>query len=188
MPTTDHFLTYEEKPVRLYVLESGEPAVVAADIPTGRTPAFTYQVLAKKAEFAPHVHPYAIPNPSKHGTRPGQVLTAEGVRLLVAYLRNSNSRKNKHYPEVYEKAIGWVEAELLPSMEAFTTTVGRPVHLRVGRPKPALVGGIAIQIGKIAFKGSFQDMAVDTVRVTCNGQSKVWTAQELFQALGVIPN
>jgi hypothetical protein len=58
----------------------------------------------------------------------------------------------------------------------------------VGRPKRPLVGGIAIQIGKVSFKGSFQDMAVDTVRVTCNGQSKIWTAQDLFEALGVTPN
>jgi hypothetical protein len=191
MAATKHFLTYEEKTIRLYGLDTGETAVVAADIPTGRTPAFTYQVLTNNPTVKPYAQTYPIQSPTNHGSRPGQILTTEGVRVFLTFLRDSRTQQRN--VKANEKATQWIEKVLLPKMEEITPTrVGLPMKTRVGLPMSTRVGkprgGVAIQIGKVTFNGEFQDLIVDTVRVTCNGRSKTWTAHQLFEALGLIPS
>jgi hypothetical protein len=194
------FQTYEGKAIRVFSA-AGEIVVLAADLPTGRTPAFTNQVLSKQTAFEPYLRTCPIPGSSNLGRRHGQVLTAKGVRLLVDFLR---AKQRKGNGDAKQQALQWLESTLIPWMEGLEgsigasqarfgiaestvgrqqgTTVGRPRIVTVGRPH----GEVSVQIGRTKFQARFEDLTRDIIRVSLNGRAKTWTALEFLESLGLL--
>jgi hypothetical protein len=181
MKRTREILNCEDKSSRLGICDTGEAAVVVADIPTGRTSTFTFQILTKKnPEFAPFLHTEEVEGPTK-GSRHALVITTQGVRRFLESLRNTKAQGKNHEPK--ERAKQWIEQELLPEMEAMEATVGRPKGMLVGKPSSKLKGSIAIKIGSISFSGDFLDPDTDTISVTRGKLLRTWTASQLIEVM-----
>jgi len=166
---------------RLVTLQTGEAAIVVADIPTGRTPKFSLQVVTMKNPlFAPFLKSEIIEGPSKR-RREALVLTTRGVRKFLDYLRGSKPQK-LNAPRS-EEAIRTIQEEILPEMEAMETTVGRPDSMTVGRPSKGMKGSVAIKIGTTSFSGNFLDGEADTISVSWGKVSKTLTAWQLIEVL-----
>ncbi len=181
--------------------------VVAKDIPTGRTPTFTLQILTKP-EFAPFCRYESVLGPSK-GSRQTLVLTSEGVRALLDFLKRSNPQKQNQKNS--EEAKRWIEEQLLPQMDAIDsaaddelrkirvglpsgrttvgmppkpTTVGRPARpTTVGRPSREVGGSITVKIGSTSFSADFHDQEVDTITVGRGKHQRTYTAGQLLEVM-----
>ena len=192
MKQTRHGLTFNDKGkerlVRLCPTIDGEVAVVCADLPTGRTPTFTLQLLKSDPEFEPLLRTEIVNGP-KRGGRQAQVLTTSGVRKLVQLLEES--KPQPRHSESNKEAIQWIREELIPEMEAMETTVGRPKGIlvgkpqveTVGRPSNKLKGSIVIQIGATSFSADSLDPDVDTVSYSSGMLSRTWTARQLIEVM-----
>lgn len=171
----------ENKSCRLGICDTGEAAVVVADIPTGRTPTFTFQILTKKnPEFAPFLHTEEVEGPTK-GSRHALVITTQGIEKFLQSLRKTKAQGKNHEPK--ERAKLWIEEHLLPEMEAMEARVGRPKGMSVGKPSSKSKGSISIKLGKTSFSGDILDPNEDTVSVTSGKLSRTWTASQLIEVM-----
>ncbi len=182
-------LIYEGKQIRLCPpLDGEEAAIVIADLPTGRTSASTLQLIKNNPDFQPFLRSEEVKGPRKR-SRQALVLTITGVRKLHDYL--SKSKPQARHSGSNEKAMRFIEEELLPELESMGTTVGRPRGVLVGRPDRISVGklsgklksSISIKIGAASMSGNFVDLDVDSITVTNGKLSKTWTASQLLEVM-----
>jgi hypothetical protein len=180
---TGQGLIYETKQIRLCPpIEGEEAAIPIADLPTGRTSASTLQLIKNNPDFQPFLRSEEVKGPRKR-SRQAQVLTTSGVRKLLEYLQNSKPQE-RHIVST-EKAIRFIQEELLPKLDSMVMTVGRPRGLLIGRPMGS-VGkppSITIKIGRASFSGDILHPDEDTVSVTSGKLSRTWTASQWIELM-----
>lgn len=173
--TFRNILGPKNEPVRC-LLVGGEPVAVVYDLPTGRHPSMTTQIVARTPSLKKLVYKTHV------GTRMGYVADRACLREL-AEVYSRIEAKGDYRARANETFVTWIRKDLIPFMDAWDKEMRDKKGTTPAKPNEIILG---LKLGDFQVKGAFPDPNADVLTLVVNGRVSLFTPNQLASKLDLL--